>query len=147
MRFQESYRRSFTLLLTIWFALVSGGVSLTHAHSILQKPCQKQHSPLTLSDEQTHLHRHLVLFGIEWPYELPPDSSNGHSGQTVCVLLVDVKCYKDCLTDTFFQVDCDSIGLVTIVDPRLFIFPVPADSTSDSLSPFAQHKVSGVLRF
>ena len=149
MRLNDLQRRTLTFLLTIWFTLVSGGVSLTHAHAVSHKTCLKNHSsPVPASPEQVHLHRHLVLFGIEWPYELPPDSSTPPTGKAEWVLLVDVKCDKGCLTDTLHQVDGDRISICDkLALPGIHSSIFPELLTPAPLSPFALHNTSGVLRF
>lgn len=144
----------FVLSLTtaIWMAVMSGGVNITHCHAgggeRHTHNCGNRIAlSSTFGSPRTPLepHRHLLLFGIEFPSESAPDSGPLEPG--TCLTAQAIRC--DCNSVQPNDFDPQSFAVLTPLDSNPILDPsrsTASPSLRSTLPAVASRDRSGVLR-
>lgn len=143
------YRRFYTALLTFWVTAVSLGVSVSHVHAggatrhVHGLAFNISGVPCVPADGPGELHRHLILFGLEFPGEECPDVTT-IPGETVKGDAVGIDCDAPVVDDAgFAPIISDSFILPIRERARQLI---PRSHSISHVCTYALHTMTGVLR-
>jgi len=126
----NQYRFVIHFITAAWMAVMSGGVSITHCHAggderhTHNSPRSAAPIPGSRSPEiPTEPHRHLVLFGVQFPSESAPDSGPLGPGDTLTVQGIRWDC-NEVQTDEFVL----EVGAILTERPLIIDLPVSSGS-------------------
>jgi len=141
-------------MLAVWMTVLGLGVSLSHAHAAGGVPHQHGYGwnrPTSLTTPADHSegplepHRHLILFGVEFPGDSCPNCAVVDSGATHAESAIGSDCESPEYQTVHMLLDCipATVFAGSATAPRFS--PRPPVSSAP-LSAFAQRDLAGVLR-
>lgn len=154
--FASDFRRRVAVAVTVWMTVMGCGVSISHTHAAGSAPhCHGFGWTVSFdarpaqcpghSDSPTDAHRHLILFGIEFPGESVQDAATSSVGDVQKDMSLEAE--GDPAESVLCHADIDVVAGHVPFDARALpsLYP-PIPLSADLLSAVARRAVAGVLR-